>query len=68
MKTSSKFIWTEVHENCFCEIKNRIADTTENCQYKPQLETRVKCDAPRSGVGAALGQLTVNGWRLGLDF
>ena len=27
---SSKFIWTEVHKNYFNEIKNRIANATEN--------------------------------------
>ena len=30
--------------------KNRIANATANCHYNPQLETRVKCDASRSGL------------------
>ena len=63
LKKSSKFLWTAEHENCFTEIKNRIANTTANSHYNPQLETRVICDASRSGLGAALEQLTVDGWK-----
>ena len=63
LKKTSKFIWTEEHENCFNEIKNRIANATAISHYNPQLETRVKCDASRSGLGAALEQLTVDGWK-----
>ena len=51
------------HENCFNEIKNHIANATANSNYNPQLEKRVKCDASRSGLGAALEQLTVDGWK-----
>ena len=47
-------------KNCFIEIKNRIANATENSHYNPQLETRVNCDASRSGH--ALEQLTVDGF------
>ena len=50
LKKSSKFIWTAENENCFTEIKNRIANATANSHYNPQLETRVKCDASRSGL------------------
>ena len=49
--------------NCFIEIKNRIANATEKSHYKPQFETRVKCDASRSVLGAALKQLTLDGWK-----
>ena len=63
LKKSSKFLWTAEHENCFTEIKNRIANATANSHYNPQLETRVKCDASRSVLGAALEQLTVVGWK-----
>ena len=59
----SIFIWTEEHENPFIEIKNRIANDTKNSHYNPQLELRVKCDASRSGLGAALEQLIVDGWK-----
>ena len=63
LRKSSKFIWTAEHENCFKEIKTRIANATANSHYNPQLETRVKCDASRSGLGAALEQLTVDVWK-----
>ena len=63
LKQSSKFIWTAEHENCFNEIKTRIANATANIHYNPPLETRVKCDASRSGLVAALEQLTVDGWK-----
>ena len=63
LKKTSNFIWTEVHENCFSEIKNRIVNSTENSHYNSQLETGVKCVASRSGLGAALEQLTVDGWK-----
>ena len=39
-----------------------MANRTENTHYNPQLETCIKFDASSSGVGAALEQLTVNGW------
>ena len=61
LKKSSKFLWTAEHENCFIEIKNRIANATANSHYNPQLKTRVKCDASRTGLGATLEQLTVDG-------
>ena len=61
LRKSSKFIWTTEHENCFQEIKTPIANATAFSHYNPQLETRVKCDASRSGLGAALEQLTVDG-------
>ena len=63
LKKISESIWAEEHENCFNEIKNCIANATTNSHYNPQLETRVKCDAPRSGLGAAIEQLTVDGWK-----
>ena len=63
LKKSSNFIWTDLYKNCFSEIKNRIANATEKNHYNPQLETRVKCDASRSDLVAALEQLTVCGWK-----
>ena len=63
LKKSSKFILTAEHENCFNEIKTRITNATTNSHYNPQLETHMKCDASRSGLGAALEQLTVDGWK-----
>ena len=63
MKKLTKVILTETHENFFIEIKNDIANATENSPYNPQLGSRVKCDALRSGLGANLEKLTVDGWK-----
>ena len=63
LKKTPNLIWTEEHENCFNEIKSRIANATASSHCNPQVETRVKCDASRSGLGAALEQLTVYGWK-----
>ena len=63
LRKSTKYIWTDTHTLHFNAIKTRIANHTENIHYNPQLETRIKCDASRSGLGAALEQLTVDGWK-----
>ena len=42
---------------------SRNANATANSHYNPQLKTRIKCDASRSGLGAALEQLTVDRWK-----
>ena len=43
-------------------IKEKIAETTEKKHFNPDLETRIKCDASRKGLGCALEQRTPNGW------
>ena len=63
LRKSTKFVWTDTHTLHFNAIKTRIANHTENMHYNPQFETRIKCDASRSGLGAALEQLTVDGWK-----
>ena len=60
---STKYIRTDEHTKYFNAIKTGIANHTENIYYNPQLEICIKCDASRSGLGAALEQLTVNGWK-----
>ena len=62
-RKSTKHIWTDEHTRHFSAIKTQIANHTENIHYNPQLETRIKCDASRSGLRAALEQLTVDGWK-----
>ena len=61
LKKKSKFLWTDEHEKHFL-IKEQIAETTENKHFNPELETRIKCDASRKGLGCALEQRTSNGW------
>ena len=40
-----------------------IANATENTHFNPTLETRIKCDASRQVLGAALEQLDCDGWK-----
>ena len=63
LKKKSKFLWTEEHDKQFSLIKEQITETTENKHFNPELETRIKCDASRKGLGCALEQRTPNGWR-----
>ena len=63
LKRSVKFIWTDEHTKHFNQIKGKIANSTENSRYNPKLDVRVKCDASRSGLGAALEQNTPDGWK-----
>ena len=63
LKKSVKFVWTDEHTKHFNLIKVKIANSTENSHYNPKLDVRVKCDASRSGLGAALEQNTSDGWK-----
>ena len=60
LKKNTKFVWNDEHETHFQSIKNKVANATENTHYNPHLETRIKCDASRAGLGAALKQRTLN--------
>ena len=62
LKKSIKFVWTEEHAKRFNLLKDKIAAITENSHYNPKLDVRVKCEASRSGLGAALDQNTPDGW------
>ena len=63
LKKSVKFTWTDEHTKHFNQIKEKIANSTENSHYNPKLDVRVKCDASRSGLVAALEQNTPDGWK-----
>ena len=62
LKNNTKFVWNDEHETHFHAIKNKFANATENTHYNPHLETRIKCDASRAGLGAALEQCSPIGW------
>ena len=62
LKKSIKFVLKDEHETHFKSIKNKVANVTENTHYNPHLETRIKCDASRAGLGAALEQRSPTGW------
>ena len=63
LKKREKFIGNENHQTHFEHIKTAIADATENTHFNPTLETRIKSDASRQGLGAALEQLDCEGWK-----
>ena len=62
LKKNTKFVWNTEHETHFQAIQNKVANATENLHYNPHLETRIKCDASRAGLGAALEQRSPTGW------
>ena len=62
LKKRTKFVWNDEHETHLQSVKNRVANATENTHYDPDLETRIKCDASRAGLGAALEQRSSTGW------
>ena len=62
LKKNTKCVRNTEHETHFQAIKNKVAIATENTHYNPHLETRIKCDASRAGLGAALEQRSPTGW------
>ena len=51
-----KFDWDNQHFVAFEETKKAVANIALLNYYKPSKETRVKCDASHSGLGATLDQ------------
>ena len=64
VKKNTTFVWTDDHEEQFKLIKTKIAETTESKHFNHDLETRIKCDASRKGLGCALEQRTLTGWHI----
>ena len=62
LERNTKFAWNDELETQFKSIKNKVAIATENTHYNPHLETRIKCEASRAGLGAALEQRSPTGW------
>ena len=62
LKKNTKFFWKDEIETHFQSIKNKVEIATENTHYNPHLETRIKSEAYRAGLGAALEQLSPTGW------
>ena len=60
-KKNEKFNWTENYQIHFEHNKTAIANASENTHFTSTLETRVKCDASRQFLGAALQQLDYEG-------
>ena len=62
LKKNTKLFWNDENEQHFNIIKTKISEATENKQFNPDLETRIKCDESWKGLGCALEQRTADGW------
>ena len=51
-----KFEWDSQHSLAFEDFKKTVANIARINYYNPSRETRVKCDASHSGLGATLEQ------------
>ena len=49
-------------QHSFQNILKLIAKITQNKHFDQQLETRIVCDASNTGLGAALEQISPQGW------
>ena len=62
-KSQNKLDWNDQHTTAFEQIKKHIINITENKHFDINKETRVKCDASRKGLGAALEQRHNSIWK-----
>ena len=62
-KSQNKLDWKDKHTTTFEQIKKQIINITENKHFDINKETRVKCDASRKGLGAALEQKHNSIWK-----
>ena len=51
-----KFEWDDKHSVAFEDIKKAVANIALLNYYDPSKQTRIKCDASHSGLGATLEQ------------
>ena len=56
-----KFYWSDLQTKAFIELKNKVAEITQNYHYNPKRQTRLKCYASKDGLGACLEQQLPSG-------
>ena len=61
LRQNTNFTSNDELETHFQSIENKVANATENTHFNPHLETGIKCDASRAGLGAALEQRSPTG-------
>ena len=59
---NNKIRWEETHTAALDKIKSKISKITENKNFDRQRNTRLKCDASHTGLGAVLEQQYPEGW------
>ena len=62
-KMNTKIVWNNELDTHSQHIKNQLANATKNTRYDPHWETRIKCDASRAGLGAAVELRLPTGWQ-----
>ena len=62
-KSQNRLDWKSHHTIAFEEIKRQITNITENKHFDINKETRVRCDANKKGLGAALEQKHNSIWK-----
>ena len=62
MKKSSRFEWTSKHEKAFGLMKNTVGEFDQNHHLGVRKKTRIKSDASKRALGAALEQFHPDEW------
>ena len=60
--TNNKIRWEDYHTTALNKIKAEISNITEKKHFDKQRNTRLKCDASHTGLGAVLEQQYPEGW------
>ncbi len=63
LKKKNKFQWSLEHTQAFTAIKNSISNLHKTAHFDVRKESRIKCDASRTGLGACLEQRHPDGWK-----
>ena len=61
IKKDVTWIWLDIHEKAFNEIKKKICNTVTLNYFNPQLDTKIQVDASMRGLGAVLIQVDSQG-------
>ncbi|CAK9293182.1 unnamed protein product [Gordionus sp. m RMFG-2023] len=56
-----KFLWNDVHQRCYDDLKNLISTPPSLNYYNPDLPIGIATDASKKGLGAVLFHIEVNG-------
>ena len=57
-RTNEPYVWTEVHDNAFAELKRCLTSSPVLAPFDPSLKSRLSTDASIVGIGAIISQVT----------